>query len=724
MDSPGIHIVESVQMFALNDYMLVNAETLASLQIFQSELSPNSQIWGPKRSAPSSCEREGLSIYGLFHTLAATQQGKAKLRRMFSSPLRNLAIIRKRQQAIAVLLRPDNAETLTYLHQNLKKICDLRKTICRLQKGSESNSDRGAMDRSVWWTLARFALHALQLRNWILRLNSPPDFELQNMMVNAISVSTMKEIGERIDSVVDFEETKLGSRAAVKWGLNEELDILKRDYNGLEGLLNQVCLDIARQVPEWATKYISGCLFWPQMGFLTAVPVDAEMGGPTYEGQGLSNDDWQQMLVADDKVYFKNRRMRELDDYMGDIYGRILGQFAFHHLKNGYMLTLLGLDLQIDILHRLSQFVLRYEHELVSASDACGELDSMVTLALGAEKYHWSPPKLTTSNVIDIRESRHPLQELVVPSFIPNDCCLVGGPGTKTENAIETPDGSSGSMPREQSIDDSDRPGMIVLTGPNHSGKSVYLKQVALITYLAHIGSHVPAQTAVIGLTDQILTRISTRESVTQNESAFAIDLRQVSFCLRAARRRSLVVIDEFGKGTRADDGAGLMTALLGHFSSLGSEAPRVIAATHFHEIFESNYLQQNLDLALAHMDVRLDLEAEKQTDVLTYLYKMVPGRSSSSFGSRCAAINGVDEAVVDRADAIALLLARNEDLTSACAKLDAQDQFRLERAESVARRFLRLQLSDLASGVAEQDGGPVKDLLESVLDEDMLATR
>lgn len=237
---------------------------------------------------------------------------------------------------------------------------------------------------------------------------------------------------------------------------------------------------------------------------------------------------------------------------------------------------------------------------------------------------------------------------------------------------------------------------LLVLTGPNHSGKSVYIKQVALIVYLAHIGSFVPADEAAIGITDQILTRISTRECVTENESAFAIDLRQIAFCLKAATRRSLLLIDEFGKGTRADDGAGLMSALLTHFLTLGGHSPRIIAATHFHEIFEGRHVDDH-QLMFAHMDVLMNMNQEQTDHPMTFLYKLAQGRSSSSFGGLCASLNGVDGAVVDRAEAISLLLARNEDLGAACAKLGAEDQRQLEEAEAVAREFLSLSAGDLS---------------------------
>jgi DNA mismatch repair protein MSH5 len=124
---------------------------------------------------------------------------------------------------------------------------------------------------------------------------------------------------------------------------------------------------------------------------------------------------------------------------------------------------------------------------------------------------------------------------------------------------------------------------MLILTGPNYSGKSVYLKQVAVIVYMAHVGSFVPAESARIGITDKILSRVATRESVSRIQSAFMIDLQQISLALSLASRRSLLIIDEFGKGTDSSDGAGLACAVFKHLLSLGTERPKVLAATHFH---------------------------------------------------------------------------------------------------------------------------------------------
>jgi DNA mismatch repair protein MSH5 len=271
-------------------------------------------------------------------------------------------------------------------------------------------------------------------------------------------------------------------------------------------------------------------------------------------------------------------------------------------------------------------------------------------------------------------------------SYIPNDCFIKGGAGNGDDDQSEPITlplpGSSSSLP--QSFEE---PGMLIMTGPNYSGKSVYLKQVALTVFLAHIGSFVPADKATIGLTDKILTRIATRESVSRDQSAFMIDLQQIALSITLATHRSLVVIDEFGKGTNAHDGAGLSCGVLEYYLSLGNHRPKVLAATHFHEIFTNEFLPERPALGFGHMEVQVDTNASVE-DQITYLYRFVPGRSNSSFGTLCAMMNGIDIGLVERADELILLSARGEDLITACARIPEDEARQLEDAEQVGRQF------------------------------------
>ena len=150
---------------------------------------------------------------------------------------------------------------------------------------------------------------------------------------------------------------------------------------------------------------------------------------------------------------------------------------------------------------------------------------------------------------------RHPLQELKVPAYVSNDTLLIGGPGPPDSTEFKKVEAGEDEVTRGISqattySEPLEGCSMLIMTGPNYSGKSVYLKQVALIVYMAHVGCFVPADFATVGLTDRILTRISTRETVSRFQSAFMIDLQQVALAMTLATHRSLVIIDEFGKGT------------------------------------------------------------------------------------------------------------------------------------------------------------------------------
>ena len=159
----------------------------------------------------------------------------------------------------------------------------------------------------------------------------------------------------------------------------------------------------------------------------------------------------------------------------------------------------------------------------------------------------------TATGFVETDNRSHLLQELTVPSYVANDTVLEGGSGYKSTTQDGTETNFSSQIHSQRSSSPAEKvssPSMLLLTGPNYSGKSIYLKQVAIIVYMAHVGCFVPADAATIGLTDKILTRLATRETVSKVQSAFMIDLQQIALAITLATHRSLVIIDEFGKGT------------------------------------------------------------------------------------------------------------------------------------------------------------------------------
>ncbi|KAL8972895.1 MAG: hypothetical protein Q9183_000284 [Haloplaca sp. 2 TL-2023] len=529
--------VSAVEMFSLSGVMFIDANTLDALQIMQSQSHPVSHNQGPSRASAGS--KEGLSVYGLFHHLARTPQGKFALRQYFLRPSFDLDIINERLDTTSVFIRPDNTVVLNGIVKSLGQIKNMKTVVVHLRKGISNGVGKGTsgIKSGVWSSLR-------------------------------------------------------SHRTVVKPGVDEELDQMKNTYDGIEDLLNRTSQSIAETIPAQYSLELN-VIFFPQIGFLISIPSDPVTGRGNYEGEDTDGGAWDRIFSTRSRVYYKDYRMRELDETLGDMYAVIC-------------------DKEIEIVHKLGQEVLKFEDFLTKASEICGELDrySLLALTQGAGMYKLSRPYMTEDNIIHIKGGR----QLTVPSYVSNDTFLVGGTGLNDRRAVDNnPEFSSETQ---------DQPSMLMMTGPNYSGKSVHLKQVALIVYMAHIGCFVPADAATIGLTDKILTRIATKETITKTQSAFMIDLQQVAKAINLATHRSLILIDEFGKGTDSNDGAGLACGLFEHFLSLGAARPKVLGATHFHEIFENGFLQARPYLSFGHMEVRIDMDAEAVEEQITYLYK------------------------------------------------------------------------------------------------------
>jgi len=257
--------------------------------------------------------------------------------------------------------------------------------------------------------------------------------------------------------------------------------------------------------------------------------------------------------------------------------------------------------------------------EPISASaGALADIDAFSSLAEVAVRYSYVRPALTTDNTIDISGGRHPVVErtLADGSFVPNDTML--------------------------SNDDAQ---LIVLTGPNMSGKSTYLRQVALIVLLAQIGSFVPAAATTIGLVDRIFTRIGAREDLPAGQSTFMVEMVETANILNNATPRSLIILDEIGRGTSTYDGLSIARAVAEYIHSYPNLGAKTLFATHYHELVElANFLPRvkNFNIAVA----------EDKGEVI-FLYKIVPGGVDKSYGIHVAKLAGLPRSVVHRAQEV-----------------------------------------------------------------------
>ncbi|KGO72917.1 DNA mismatch repair protein MutS, core [Penicillium italicum] len=648
--------VRALQMFNLRDTMWINSNTFTSLQIIQSEPHPNMFNQGPGKNSASG--KEGLSVYGLFQHFAYTPQGRARLKQTFFRPSVDLNTIRERHDFVGVFSRPDNLAALDKMTKALKHIKNLRPVMVNLRKGISTGSAKiTGFKTTVWASLLAFAFYSIDINDALREVSGAHILTLRSKALKVFEAAQLYR--------VDIDNSEEQGRTVVKQGIDRDLDKIKDRYDGLNSLLKHVALEIAATVPATLDVDVN-VIYFPQLGFNIAIPL-GDHGGAAYTG---ADDEWELMFITENRAYFKDFRMREMDEKLGDIYGIIC-------------------EKEIEIVYDLAQRVLRYENVLIDASDICGDIDSLLALTQAASFYKLIRPRMVEQNVIRIRGGRHILQELTVSSYVPNDTLLVGGNGSDPSYAASSIDCN---------------PSMLLLTGPNYSGKSVYIKQVALIVYLAQVGSFVPADSAELGVTDKILTKINTQESVSKVQSTFMNDLQQISLCLKQVTNRSLVIIDEFGKGTNESDGIGLACGVLDYLLCLESPA-KVIAATHFHEIFENNFLTLRPRLQLGHMEVQVCEETQEVEDQITYLYNansFRPGRSNKSFGTICAAINGIDPAIVARANEIASLSARGENVVAACAVLSSEEMQDLEEASSLARSFLEIDFSQGGSDHAK----------------------
>lgn len=261
---------------------------------------------------------------------------------------------------------------------------------------------------------------------------------------------------------------------------------------------------------------------------------------------------------------------------------------------------------------------------IAATAKAVAEVDAIYALATVAVKNNYTKPVITTKNELSVTDGRHPVVEKLTRGvFVPND--------TKLDEGIQA----------------------MVITGPNMAGKSTYMRQNALIVLMAQMGSFVPARECTIGVVDKIFTRIGASDDLTKGQSTFMLEMNEVSYILKNATKKSLVILDEIGRGTSTFDGLSIAWAVMEHIAK--KVKAKTLFATHYHEL---SVLEDELEGVKNY-----NTACKKRGDEITFLRKIVPGSAEASYGIEVALLAGVPMSVVKRAKEILAGIEKGENV-------------------------------------------------------------
>ncbi|HOL90724.1 MAG TPA: DNA mismatch repair protein MutS [Clostridiales bacterium] len=272
-------------------------------------------------------------------------------------------------------------------------------------------------------------------------------------------------------------------------------------------------------------------------------------------------------------------------------------------------------DLEYQIFVEIRQRVATQTTRIKQTAQCIAELDAICSLAEVADRENYCKPVMTNDGMIKIENGRHPVVEktLETGSFVPNDTLL-----------------------------DMDENRLAVITGPNMAGKSTYMRQVALIVLMAQIGSFVPADSAVIGIADRIFTRVGASDDLAAGQSTFMVEMSEVAYILENATPKSLLVLDEIGRGTSTFDGLSIAWSVIEYISDSEKVGSRTLFATHYHELTE---LEGKLPGIKNYC-----IAVREEGDDIIFLRKIIRGGADGSYGIQVAKLAGLPQSVTERA--------------------------------------------------------------------------
>lgn len=401
------------------------------------------------------------------------------------------------------------------------------------------------------------------------------------------SMQPLAEIRQRIIETITEDAPAVAAKGGmIKEGISEELDQLRKISRSGKDYLLQIQQQESQRTGISSLKISYNNVF----GYYLEV---------THTHKDKVPSDWIRKQTLANAERYITPELKEYEEKILGAEDKILA---------------IELELYQHLLLAVEPYIAAIQHN----AQITAQLDCLLCFANNAKKYNYHRPKLVTDPILLIKEGRHPVIEQQLPpgeSYIANDILL-----------------------------DKEEQQAIILTGPNMSGKSALLRQTAIITLMAHMGSFVPATSATIGLTDKIFTRVGASDNLGGGESTFMVEMNETASIINNISERSLILLDEIGRGTSTYDGISLAWSIVEYLHSSPSR-PKTLFATHYHEL---NELERQLSRVKNY-----HITHKETGNKVVFLRKLAPGGSRHSFGIQVARMAGMPSKLLERANEI-----------------------------------------------------------------------
>ena len=580
-----------ISFYQRSDFLTLDQTTLRHLEILEPQ----------HHDAPRSA-----SLYGALNK-TVTPMGARLLRNWLSQPLARIEPIQQRQMAVQQFI--ENSFGLDAFRQQLARVRDLERTLGRLSSSSGNARDLVAL---------RLALEQIPaLKQTLATIERSGDAALLKEESTTAPRSTLiSELDAQISESPDLIEIIL--RAIV-----EEPPLAIKEggliRDGFDAALDEL-RDAQRSGKEWIAKLQADEIAATGIASLK-VRFNSVFG--YYLEVTKSNLDkvpphYHRKQTVANGERFITPELKAME-------GKILGAEER------------SVKLEYEIFQRVREAVLARLASIQQTATALAQLDVLAGFAETARLHNYCCPKIADEGRLNIRDGRHPVleQQLVEERFVPNDVALASQLVEKNTNEAV--------VARKDQI--------ALITGPNMAGKSTYIRQVALLVLLAHTGSFVPAAEARIDLVDRIFTRIGASDDLSRGQSTFMVEMTETANILNNATPRSLIVLDEIGRGTSTFDGLSLAWSIVEFLHN--QVGAKTLFATHYHELTE-------LSARLPRIK-NFNVAVREWHDQIVFLRKIVEGGTDKSYGIQVARLAGVPKAVLERAKQILSNLEESE---------------------------------------------------------------